>query len=173
MAQGDPQLVEKVVDLIKNHLQTNLGTELAVVSSNRDNLVSMETPINESYFIYAPVAGYRKPAILIIAEERDNQLERNGANFVDSIVNMHIACIVEDQDLERLVRKTYRYQAALHKLLFNRGLTSSDNLVKIVVVVNRERFTPEYTNAQAKDNPQGAFCKEVHLECSVKHWEQA
>lgn len=165
-------LAETTVKLIIAHLKANLPTELANVRTTiADPVVNTDPPLNNSYFIYPKAMGLQAPCIFVIAESQEFRARDVGANHINSLVNVNVAVLVEDTDLERLTIKAYRYQSALHRVLVQATLTSADSQVKLVIIPMRSRFTPEYTNAQREGDDQGVFRKEVHFECEVEHYE--
>lgn len=162
-------LTETDVDLIIEHIKTNIAATLAALRISRnDPVVTTEPP--RSYFIYEKAAGYRTPAVFVIADNVDFALER-GANHINAISNINVTVLIEDKDAEKLTIKSWRYQAALHELLANTRLTSADNAVTIVTKVLRVSYSPLYALKGREDDPQAFFRKEVALECAVEHYE--
>lgn len=162
-------LSEIAVDLITAHIESNIATALSEIRTARaDAFVSTEVP--QSYFIYPQAYGYRTPAVFVIAENIDFRLDR-GPNMINAKIKINVTVLVEEKDLTRLTVKTYRYQAALCKILQQTRLTASDNSVTYIVKVIRAEYSPIYTNAQQADDPTGAFRKEVLLECEVEDYE--
>lgn len=166
---GSNNLSEIAVDLIIDHIRQNIAAALADVRSDRaDPIVNTEVP--QSYFIFPKPWGYRTPAVFVIAENIDFKLDR-GQNHINAMIRMNVGVLVEEKDLERLTIKTYRYQAALHKLLNETRLTNTSGSVVYIVKVTRAEYSPIYTNAQAPNDVQGVFRKEVRLECEVEDYE--
>lgn len=162
-------LTETTIILIRNYIKANISAALASVRTERaDAYVTTEPP--QSYFISETNAAYRCPAVFIIPEHINFSLER-GQNHINAKVRVNVSVVVEDRDTEHLAIKVWRYQAALHQILVETRLTTVSGDVTLVVKVADASFSSTYTAAQEAGNPQGAFRKEVALECDVEHWE--
>lgn len=164
------RLVEVAVELIQSFIQANIATALADVRTDRaDAYVSTEPP--RDYFIYSPSKAYQTPAVFIIPQSIDFKKDR-GANHVNATARINVAVVVEDQLSDKLAIKAWRYQAALHELLDQKPLTTSDGAFKIVVVIKRAEFSEEYTESTKKGQPSAAWRKGVLLECETEIFEQ-
>ena len=167
---GVPHLVETAVDLVQAHIKSGIAAALVNVRALRtDNMVTTEPP--KTYFIYAYPQTYRCPAVLFVVRDTDFQEASEKPNHINAVHDLAVAVVIEDKDKERLVRKSWRYQAALYQLLHRARLTSADNLVSLTVVVTRATFGPEFTESGKDDDPQGVFRKEVLFTCQVRHRE--
>ena len=163
-------LVELACDLIITKLKTELPTELNDIRSNRaDNLVTMEAP--RDYYIYPRAKGYRTPAVFVIGDRIDFMKAQRGANHVNANVRVNVTILVEDKDAERLMRKSYRYQSAMHQVLDQAIMMTADNQARYTVVVQNASFSGLYSNLEAGD-PQAVFRQEIALECDVINFEQ-
>lgn len=163
-------LVESSVMLLKDYLKSNIAAALAAVRAERaDPVVSTEPP--QSFFIYPRAMGYKTPAVFVIAEDIDMQLE-NGPNAIMAKSKINISVVVEDRDRERLTIKAWRYQDALHSVLDQLQLVSSSGDVKIVCRVIRCSFSPMYSKNKDEEAIENTFRKEVLLECDVHHFER-
>lgn len=164
------RLAEETVSLIEAHIKANIAAALANVRTERaDAKVSTEVP--KSYFRFAEPLGYRTPAVFTICQGMTTQ-EAEGANFVKLQADVLVSALVEDRTKDTLLLKTWRYQAALHKILHLTHLTSSDNKVKLICKVTRINFSPEFSDTKDGNAPQSVFRKEVSLELEVEHSEQ-
>lgn len=162
-------LVETAVVMIKEKLQADLPAALTDIRVNRDDaFVTMEPP--RDYFIFEKAKGYRTPAVFIIGDRIDFMKERRGANHINAAVRVNITVLVEDKDAERITTKAYRYQAALHQVLDQVRLQSSDNQASLTVVIQSAGFSPLYSNLQPGD-PQAVYRKEISLEVDVFQFE--
>lgn len=162
-------LSEILIDLVTVKIKADIGAALAEIRTSRnDAYVSTEVP--QAYFDYPMAWAYRTPAIFTVVENIDFRLDR-GQNMTAAVVRLNVNVVVEDKDLERLTAKSYRYQAALCRVLQLARLTDTDESVVYIVKVIRAEYSAIYTNAQAKDDPQGVFRKEVRLECEVEDYE--
>ena len=162
-------LVEVSINLVESYIKSKIAAALASVRTDRsDSVVSTEVPKN--YYLYSSAITYRCPSVFIIPTDVDF-VQTNGSNHVNAIIKTRVAVVVEDKDMLLLNKKVWRYQSALFKILNQTTLTSTDSKVKIVTVVQRATFSPEFTIAQQKDNPQGMYQKEVALEIDVRHFE--
>lgn len=163
------QLVEISVDAIIAKLKADLPTALADVRLNRaDNLVTMESP--RDYYIYPRAKGYRTPAVFVIGDRIDFQKDRKGANHVNAAVRINVSFLVEDKDAERLMRKSYRYQAAVHEVLDQAVLTSPDTSARMTLVIQNAAFSGLYSNLEPGD-PQAVYRQEISLEVDCFQFE--
>lgn len=164
------QLVETDIALMQTQIQTNIVAALAAVSATRaDNKVATDAP--KDYYIYPKAKGYRTPCVFLIADDVDFRKRERGQNHINATNKINVSVLIEDKDAERLTRKAYRYQAALHQVLDQVTLTSSDLKVKITIVVARATFSPLYTDTTDPTAPNAVFRKEVVLECEIEHYE--
>jgi hypothetical protein len=163
------QLIEISVDAIIAKLKADLPAELATIRSARaDNLVTMEAP--RDYYVYPRAKGYRTPAVFVIGDRIDFQKDRKGANHVNAAVRINISFLVEDKDAERLVRKSYRYQAAVHKVLDQATLTSPEGSARMTLVIQNAAFSGLYSNLEPGD-PQAVYRQEISLEVDCFQYE--
>jgi len=166
------QLVETAVDLVQAHLKSGISSALGDVRTLRtDAKVTTEPPHTTSWFIYERPMAYKCPAVLLIARETDFQEDTEKPNHINAVHDLAVAVVVEDKDQERLVRKSWRYQSALYKLLHRARLTTGDGAVSLTVIVRRATFSPEFTDSGKEGDPQGVFRKEVLFTCQVRHRE--
>lgn len=164
-------LAEGATNLIISAIQTNIGSALSGVAtyftgSGPGNGVSLENP--REYFFFEKPQGYMLPAVFVIPKDIDFQIDSNKSNFINAKTKYMVSILVEDEDLERLTVKAWRYQSALHSVLDQAVLTSSDNSLQLRVVVYHASFSPTWTKDDGLD---GSFRKEVVLECEVTHLE--
>lgn len=165
-----PRLTEEAVGLIIAYIQSNIATALTDVRVDRpDNAVVTEVP--QSYFNYENAHGYTAPAIFVICEEFDFKLDEYRANYINADARINVSALVEDIDKNSLTIKTWRYQSALHELLAQTQLQSSDNRVKLTIKVKKATFSPLYSKVKNKESTEAVFRKEVLLECEVNHRE--
>lgn len=163
------RLVETTCTLIKNEIEAQIASKLSGVSTDRnDFIVPLPTP--ESYFFFPKAAGYRPPAIFVIAEGFDKQ-KPVGANHINAIVTVHVNVVLEELERSNLVISAWRYQAALDEILDQTELEDVDQKVKIVILVSKCSFSPEYTESDDPDNSIAVFRKEVSLQLEVHHFE--
>lgn len=164
------KLAEGTVDLMLQCIKTNIAAALDAVQADApDHTVTTEPP--RSYFIYSGAKGFRCPAVWVMAEEFDFRQQEKGANFIDALARINVSVLLEDRNTELLTRRCWRYQSALHTVLDETQLTTTDNKLKIVVVIRRATFLPTYSNTVDKNSPEAVFRKEVLLECDVDHYE--
>lgn len=163
-------LVESACDAIIDQLKAALPAALVDIRANRgDNLVTMEPP--RDYFVYPKAKGYRTPAVFVIGDRIDFLKAQKGANHVNAAVRVNVTVLVEDKDAERLMRKSYRYQAAMHQVLDQQPLMTSDNQARLTIVVQNASFSGLYSNMEA-GSPAAVFRQEIALECDVFDYEQ-
>jgi hypothetical protein len=155
-------VVTGIIDLIK----ANIPAALAEIRSDREDArVTTEPPV--SYFIYEKAAGYKTPAIFVIADSVDFRLDR-GPNSINAEVRLIVSCLVEDKIAENLTYKTYRYSDALHKVLDRAHIKQDQEKRLSVVKVQRIDYS---LTQQTKTSQESVFRKEVMLTCQVEHYE--
>jgi len=162
-------LSEVATDLIVEKLKQDLPAALAAVRVNRnDALVTTEPP--KSYFIYGGAYAYRAPAVFVVVDAINFQLDR-GQNFTEAKIIVKVSGVVEDKDLQRLTIKSYRYQAAMHSVLAQARLTSTDDGLTIVLRVTRAEYSPAFTDSGKPEVTGGVFRKEVMFEIECEAFE--
>lgn len=168
-----PRLQEATCVMIRDYIKSNFLAQLAAVSADRaDNLVVLDRPDTNSYFLYEGASGYRAPAIFIVSPEFDFQISENKANFIDGKVKVYVTAVVEDRDATQLQYKAWRYASALHGMLVEQSLTSTDNQVKLTVVVKNIKVSAKFQeNSKESESLRAAFRREISLECDVVHRE--
>jgi hypothetical protein len=166
-------LAEAAVDLIVTAIQTNITAALANVRSYwHDGEVTTESPPTGSYFIYPKARGYRCPAIFVIDEgPHDFRQSELKSNFVNAKLSINVSVKIEDKDAYKLTLKAWRYASALHQILEQATLVSSDNTVKIVVIVKRAKPGPLYAVENDDSDQTAAFFKEYVFYCDVEFYE--
>jgi len=166
-----PRLAEETTKLIVGHLKNNIATAINNVRLERsDNEVVLEVLDGNSIFIYENAKGYRAPAIFVIADSVEFQKAEKQANYIDAIVKMRVSVVVQERNQEKLTIKAFRYQSALHELLDQTTLISTDNRVKITTVVMSCDFSPAFSDARP-NTTESVFKKEVVLSLDVYHYE--
>lgn len=165
---GARNLTELPVKLIQAQIQNNIAAALADVRTDRsDSLVNVETPPNQSYFIYAGAKGYRAPAVFTVPQDIDFKLTR-GQNFVDATMKIIVSVAIEDRNQNNLNYKAWRYLDAFHNLLQGIELVDANSKIKIVISVMHARYSADENDKT--DNSQ-VFRKEVAFDCDVEIYE--
>ncbi len=157
--------VELMISTIKAHISGALDTVGSAVGIPQ---VSLENP--KSYFIYEQPQDFDCPAIFVIMDDLDFKIEERKSNFVNAQDRINVAVTVEDQDMDLLTIKAWRYLSALHSVLDNTTMTSTNSKLVLKCVVYRARFSDVYSR-QEPNGPGGKFRKEMMLECGVTHLE--
>ena len=166
---GAYQLAEITVGLIESAVRQNIATTLATLRVDRNNPIVTTEPPRE-YFQYESAHVYRAPAIFTIIKNMDIRDSVKNANYINSLCEVIVACVVEDR-LERLVTvKAWRYQAALMPILHQVTLTNSDHTVKLFSRVQNCEFSG-IINLKNENAPDAVFRKEVSLRLQVEHAE--
>lgn len=165
------KLSEVAVDLVTQAIRDNLELALTEVGTDRGWDVTLETPPTPSYFIYPKAHGYRCPAIFVIDGGMDMRLSEMQSNFVNASLKMIVSVKVEDQDLDKITRKAWRYQAALFKVLNQIDIANSDNTVKLNVKVRSIKPSEIWTIKPEQPDELASFFKEYQLELLVDHYE--
>ena len=159
-------VAESVVTSIIDYLKVNISTALSEVRVDRDDArVSTEVPVN--YFIYEKAAGYKTPAVFVIADSIDFRLDR-GPNSINAELRVIISCLLEDKIAESLTYKSYRYSDALHKTLDRLHIVDDTAKRKSIVKVQKIDYS---LVQQTKSSQESVFRKEVMLTCLVEHYE--
>lgn len=164
------QSPEAIVNLVTQLIRDNIEAALVTLRTDRnDPRIKTEKPVE--YFVSDMADPLRTPAVLVIADSTDYQVDRKGTNYHSAKTLLNVALVVEDINTEILTLKAYRYNDALRAVLAEANLTSANSKVKMTVVVERSKFTRTYTKAQKDGETAGVFRKETVLECSVYHFE--
>jgi len=162
------KLTEGAVDLLIDYINTNISAALDAVSGTYTDGIGLENP--QEYFIYPKARGLQPPCVFVIADDMDFKIAENKSNFVNAEDRINVSLIAEDTNEERLTRKVYRYQSALHMVLDEANIVSSDNLLSLKVVVYSTAISDTYGRPEDKGEG-GHFRKEVMLRCRVAHFE--
>lgn len=162
-------LAEATVDLIESSIKQNIATALANVRAQRNDPVVTTEPPRE-YFQYEFAHAYRAPAIFTIIKNQDLRNEIMGANHVNAMSEVIVAAVVEDRLEKTIVKKAWRYQAALFQILHEVSLTNTDQSVKIFSRVQNCQFSGTI-NLKDEKRPDSVFRKEVSLRLQVEHIE--
>lgn len=163
------QLLEGSASLIIDYLKTNIGSALDTVGSSVGvPQVTLENP--KEYFIYPKPTGYELPAIFVICDDMDFRIKDMKSNFINAVGHFKISALVEDQTEDLLTYKAWRYLSALHDVLNQTDILSSDESLKLTSVVYKTRISPTFMR-QETSGDGGKFRKEILLECDVEHLE--
>lgn len=155
--------IAPIVDLIKN----NIDSALADLRADRpDNFVNTESPAN--YFIYPKAIGYQTPCVFVLGRTVQF-LPSRGQNHINATVMVQVSIVVEDIGAESLTYKCWRFSDALHSILDQAQLVSTDGKVKNTIKV----ITAEFGDAvQIKSQVESPFRMETMLVLEVEHYEQ-
>lgn len=166
--------VNLVTEQIKNNIQGVLVGVNLVLGNNEplmgEPLMSFEPP--RDYYTYPKAMGYRTPAVFVIADRIDFQKREKAANYINANIRLNVSVLIEDKDADRITRKAYRYQSALHEVLDQVQLFSGDGALKITVVVQNAAFSPLYSNTDDPSAPGSVYRKEVSLELDCYAYEE-
>lgn len=162
-------LAETTVSLIEERIKSEISQALANVRQERnDPIVTTYTPLE--YFQYEKAQGYRAPAIFTIIKDQDFRDQTMGANHINAMCEVMVAVVVEDRTESRIVKKAWRYQAALAQILHETSLTNSDGSVRLFSRVQNCQFSGVVSLKDEK-SPDNVFRKEVSLRLQVEHIE--
>ncbi len=168
-------LTETALTLITDLIKKEIGGALQKIRTIRpDNTVTTEIPPTESYFNYPEAHGYRCPAIFVIDKPNvgmDFRQGEIGANHINALLNIDVSVKVEDRLKRLLVLKALRYQAALHQILDQTPLASSDGKVKLYSRVKRIVPSGLYTYTEDEKDTKAVFYFEYRLELEVDFFE--
>lgn len=169
MAAGAYYLAEITADLIESTIKTNIAQALANVRAARlDPTVTTEPP--KEYFQYEAAHVYRAPAVFTIVKDQTPRDAQMGANHINCMTDVVVAVVVEDRLERLLVKKAYRYQAALTELLHQVSLTNGDGSVRLFSRVQNFQFSG-VINLKNEKATDAVFRKEVSLRLQVEHIE--
>ena len=164
-------LVESCVREIQAALKSGIPAALTDIRINRaDNLVTLEPP--RDYFVYPKAMGYRTPCVFIIGDSINFQKREAGSNFVNANVRINVTVLVEDKDAERIMMKSYRYQAAIHQVLDQTQFDTADGKCRFTAVIQGASFSPLYSNTEDSSSSQAIFRREIALEVDCYLYEQ-
>jgi len=164
-------LEEIASNLILSTIKANIAQALADVRTDyADPTVTIPVPATNSYFIYPYPMGYRPPFIQLIASAY-RKMGNRGANHVNGQIDFDLSVIVEDTRGDNCMKQTYRYRAALQKILDQTNLTNVTPSVKLVVLVNTADFSELYLVKPVDGESVKAFRREVNLKLLVEVYE--
>lgn len=169
VGNGSYLLAELAVDLIEAQIKANIAQALANVRTERqDPIVTTEPP--REYFQYEKAQGYRLPAIFTIIQDMDFRGETQKPNHVNALDQVVVAVVVEDRLERTVVKKAWRYQAALTQCLHQVSLTSADGALRLFSRVRRCAFSG-LINLKDKNAAEAVFRQEMSLTLAVEHVE--
>jgi hypothetical protein len=162
-------LAETTVSLIEDTIRANIAQTLADVRQERNDPIVTTYPPQE-YFQYEKAHGYRAPAVFTIIKNFDMRDQTMGANHINAMCEVIVAVVVEDRIEARIVKKAWRYQAALAQILHQSSLTNSDGSVRLFTRVQNCQFSG-VINIKDEKASDAVFRKEVSLRLQVEHIE--
>ena len=160
---------ELAADLIEAQVKTNIVQALANVRTQRSDPIVTTEPPNE-YFKYEEAQVYRCPAVFTIVKNMDFREAAQGQNHINASDEILVAVVVQDQKRERLVKKAWRYQAAMMQCLHHVSLTTADGTLRLFSRVKRCQFSG-IINIKDEKAPDGVFRQEMSLYLTVDHIE--
>lgn len=162
-------LSETTVELIEKAIKDNIAEALANVRQERNDPIVTTNPPQE-YFQYEKAQGYRAPAVFTIIKNQDFRDQTMQSNHINAMSEVIVAVVVEDRIESRIVKKAWRYQAALAQILHQTSLTNSDGSVRLFSRVQNCQFSGVINITNEKD-AAAVFRKEVSLRLQVEHIE--
>lgn len=159
--------VELTLELIKQNIATALGTVRAYYGDS----FTVEPPPTQSYFIYEKALAYKCPAVFVMCDAFQFNTKQTGPNFIDATAKLNVSVVIEDKEMDKLTPKAWRYQSALHQILNQAIIETSDQKVRLDIVVINNTFSPIYSNTKKPGQGPVMFRKEVVVECDVYHKE--
>lgn len=166
---GAYKLSEITAQLIEDTIKANIATTLADVRVERNDPVVTTEPPRE-YFQYEEAHVYRAPGIFTIVRGQDFRNETMKGNHINAMTDVIVAVVVEDRLKRLLVKKAYRYQAALVQILHEVSLTNADQSVRLFSRVQNCEFSA-IVNLKDPKASDAVFRKEVSLKLQVEHIE--
>ena len=157
---------EVICDAIISLLENNMEASLVYIRTDRND-AHVPTPKPAKYYISSSFNPNFLPAVWVVADREDFQLEMKGANHLNYNLKVNISLVCESKDAEEATRAIYRYKSAMHMVLNQATIVPTDNLYKCTVTVDASRYSPLFTSDQTKN----LFRKEVVLDCSVLVYE--
>lgn len=166
---GAYQLAELAVDLIEAQIKSNILQALSNIRAERqDPIVTTEPP--REYFQYEMAHVYRAPAVFTIIQDMDFREETMGANHINAADRIVVAVVVEDRLKRLVVKKAWRYQAAMMQILHQVSLTSADGTLRLFSRVKRCSFSG-VVNLKDPKAADAVFRQEMSLQLQVEHIE--
>jgi hypothetical protein len=164
------KLAEGTVTNMITYIQSNISAALDTVGANATTPPSVNIPNPKEYFIFPKPHGYQLPAIFVLCDDFDFNIDKMKSNFVNATVKVNVSAVIEGQTEDETTYVTWRYLSALHSVLDQTPIISTDNLLKLVVVVYHASFSPLYMRTESNGDG-GKFRKEIVLKCDVTHLE--
>lgn len=157
---------EVICDAIVKLLEDNIEASLVSIRNDRQD-AHVRTPVPVKYYLSSAFNPNFLPAVWVVADREDFQLEMKNANHLNYNLKVNISLVCEAKDAEEATRAVYRYKSAMHMVLNQATIVPTDGLYKCTVTVDASRYSPLFTSDQTKN----LFRKEVVLDCSVLCYE--
>lgn len=170
--QKSPLLTEKVVDVIKKHIQDNFNEALLEDENKYADGIALEQVAPNSIYITEDVQALRLPAIYILFDEHDFDYSTR-PNYMESRDKCVIVLTAEGIDASGLTRKLYRYAKVLFEILNLADLVDvqgAENRMKLKLIPQRLGYTRTVTNKLTQQEQR--FRKDCVLELEIKHYEK-
>ena len=155
--------VEQAIADIRDQMlrpQFNAVLEL-VYAQNPDHTINLQRVPDNRYYISEAIEPLNPPAIFIVSDRTTHDLNwQNGAMQEHTII---VGCVVEDHEVQRIVKKSWRYAQAIVNVLHDKGTPN------IRVLVESVDYGPTLVMQRAADLRE--FRKDIIVMCKVLHAE--
>ncbi len=152
-------LVESAVDSVISLLKAQLNANLEIVYGETDKKIDLQKIDLDRYYVAEAVLPLQAPAVFVIADRSEHDL--TAQNLAKQTHDMMCVLLVEDVEIQRLVRKSWRYGRAAWLTLHDQSIDD------IKVLVTEFNYSPIM-------HPEGGarqFRRDVTLRLQVMHYE--
>lgn len=169
MAIHGPLLIGFARDLILDHLKSNINTEIANSDYYRADGINIE-PINtEAFYISEKFIDLQPPAVYVIKDGPMTMDYSDSPNWLQGDSHFMVVVSAEDVGADILEKKCETFGQIVFKLLDQLDLVSSDNRLKIHLVIESVDFSD--LMAQKHGQIGEIYRRDVILKVKAKHCE--
>ena len=155
--------IEKTVQMIIDKLKLSLPAQLSATTIDTDGTVSLTNPY--SYFISEQYAGYKVPAIYVVAQDSTENIAKP-SNYINATDTVEIIIEAEGRNENDLTRASWRYVRSVYQTLNLEELIDTSFKIKIKVVGST--YSPLLVNVT---DERRQFRKEGRLTLKVERYE--
>lgn len=114
------ELMEAAVDAVRDLLRTHMPEKIADLNGRYEDEIVLDVPTEGSFFVSEQLTLENYPSIEVLGS--DTPFDIDNVNTFKASHNIAVACtVMDDQDVERLRRKVYRYAVGIIEILRDQG----------------------------------------------------
>jgi hypothetical protein len=156
-----PLLIEDAVDQVRDLMRDQLNLNLErVYQQNLDKTINLDLIPDSRYYVSEAIEPLQPPAVFVVADSSDHDL--NWQNVAMQTHSVMVGVLVEDQEIQRLTRKCWRYAQAAWLTLHDQAAGN------VKVLVRSVDYSPIFVSGAGTER---MFRKDATLRCDVLHAE--